>query len=165
MSDYIHRSLSPDEQAIWGIPAPNWEVWKTRQTASLWQAAALLCELDPNALAHKESPDRMLRLLIPTPKRLSSLLALATGNIGNDSLKVIKQDLEHPENSEVDLTVFATWAHTKGIPVPQAFPWRPVMDLSTAVWPWGTHQTKLLRLLALAADRFWREYDPSKPHP
>jgi hypothetical protein len=30
-------------------------------------------------------------------------------------------------------------------------------------WPWGSHETELLRHLAAAADRFWKNYDPSDP--
>lgn len=30
-------------------------------------------------------------------------------------------------------------------------------------WPWGNHETELLRKLALAADRFWKLYDPNDP--
>ncbi len=28
-------------------------------------------------------------------------------------------------------------------------------------WPWGDHETELLRQLAAAAERFWKRYDPS----
>ncbi len=30
-------------------------------------------------------------------------------------------------------------------------------------WPWGAHETKLLRQLALAAEKWWKNYDPSQP--
>jgi hypothetical protein len=30
----------------------------------------------------------------------------------------------------------------------------------TASWPWGTHETVLLRKLRAAAERFWVNYDP-----
>lgn len=30
-------------------------------------------------------------------------------------------------------------------------------------WPWGTHETKLLRTMAEAAQRFWANYDPADP--
>ncbi|MBP8296774.1 MAG: hypothetical protein KAX84_11745 [Burkholderiales bacterium] len=30
-------------------------------------------------------------------------------------------------------------------------------------WPWGDHETELLRSLAAAAKRFWTRYDPSDP--
>ncbi len=32
-----------------------------------------------------------------------------------------------------------------------------------AVWPWGTHETSLLRHLGAAADRWWKLYDPERP--
>jgi len=32
-----------------------------------------------------------------------------------------------------------------------------------ARWPWGTHETNLLRLLADAAKRYWENFDPSDP--
>ncbi|WP_457097483.1 hypothetical protein [Lysobacter sp. P5_B9] len=30
-------------------------------------------------------------------------------------------------------------------------------------WPWGDYETSLLRHLAAAADRFWKNYDPAEP--
>lgn len=30
-------------------------------------------------------------------------------------------------------------------------------------WPWGEHETKLLRQLAAAAEEFWKLYDPADP--
>lgn len=30
-------------------------------------------------------------------------------------------------------------------------------------WPWGNYDTKLLRDLAAAADKFWKNYDPADP--
>ena len=30
-------------------------------------------------------------------------------------------------------------------------------------WPWGTHETELLRKLAMAASKFWTNYEPSQP--
>lgn len=30
-------------------------------------------------------------------------------------------------------------------------------------WPWGDYETKLLRELAAAAERFWTNYDPADP--
>jgi hypothetical protein len=32
-----------------------------------------------------------------------------------------------------------------------------------ARWPWGNHSTELLEHLAAAADRYWKNYDPSDP--
>ena len=30
-------------------------------------------------------------------------------------------------------------------------------------WPWGDHETELLRNLDQAAEKFWKSYDPAKP--
>lgn len=32
---------------------------------------------------------------------------------------------------------------------------------TSSAWPWGTHETELLRHLAAAADRWWKNFDPS----
>lgn len=40
---------------------------------------------------------------------------------------------------------------------------RPQADADRPKWPWGSHETQLLRHLAAAADRFWKNYDPSDP--
>lgn len=32
-----------------------------------------------------------------------------------------------------------------------------------SVWPWGDYETSLLRHLAAAADRFWKNFDPEEP--
>ncbi|MFC3816626.1 hypothetical protein [Lysobacter sp. GCM10012299] len=45
---------------------------------------------------------------------------------------------------------------------------RHASPLGTAVgrtsgWPWGGYETTLLRHLAAAADRFWKNYDPEEP--
>ena len=36
-------------------------------------------------------------------------------------------------------------------------------DTVQAGWPWGNYETKLLRLLPLAYEEHWKNYDPSKP--
>ena len=40
---------------------------------------------------------------------------------------------------------------------------RPQGGTGGPKWPWGRHETKLLHHLAAAADRFWKNYDPSEP--
>ncbi len=34
---------------------------------------------------------------------------------------------------------------------------------TTSAWPWGTHDTKLLRDMAAAAHALWKNYDPAEP--
>lgn len=39
----------------------------------------------------------------------------------------------------------------------------PEKTLHEQRWPWGNHETELLRKLALATERFWKLYDPDDP--
>ncbi|SCY31164.1 hypothetical protein [Nitrosospira sp. Nsp13] len=36
-------------------------------------------------------------------------------------------------------------------------------DIRADRWPWGNHETELLKKMALAANKFWKLYDPSDP--
>jgi hypothetical protein len=69
---------------------------------------------------------------------------------------------------------FLAWAHEKGYRVPRKLEelvnrfhpkdeGRPQGGADGPKWPWGSHETELLRHLAAAADRFWKKYDPSDP--
>lgn len=88
--------------------------------------------------------------------------SLKTG-IGAGLLKVDKLDPDHLEESEIDLTVFTSWANTTGLTFPEGFPWQPEMNLQITNWPWGRYETNLLRKLARATDLFWKSYDPADP--
>lgn len=45
---------------------------------------------------------------------------------------------------------------------PEPVPEKPFQE-SERRWPWGNRETELLRKLALAAERFWKLYDPNDP--
>lgn len=54
--------------------------------------------------------------------------------------------------------LFLCRSHLEGaVPGPEGQP--PVKR----EWPWGAYETTLLRHLAAAAERFWKNYDPSEP--
>jgi len=49
---------------------------------------------------------------------------------------------------------------------PETFPFKPVEEEAPQAgvghkWPWGDYETDLLKKIAVAADRFWKNYDPS----
>ncbi len=90
---------------------------------------------------------------------------MAMGSIGaNGILKLVSRSDEGLEESEVKLSNFATWLKSMQYQVPAQFPWQPEpITLSNMDWPWGRHETHLLRKLAGAAQRFWANYDPSDP--
>jgi hypothetical protein len=77
------------------------------------------------------------------------------------------REREHPRQ-------FLAWAREKGYFIPKELEelvnlfhpeaeGRPQGDADRPKWPWGGHDTQLLRHLAAAGDRFWKYYDPSDP--
>lgn len=162
-----------DDSFLWTIPRPDWQQWDRRRKAKLWQAVALLCELEPSRFENPRpsSTDpqsvsmtgKLDTLFTQPPPKFNSLLSLAKTGIGAGLLRPDKLDPEHLEESEIDLTVFASWANAKTLPFPEGFPWQPEMNLQVTGWPWGRHETDLLRKLAHAADLFWKQYDPTEP--
>lgn len=155
----MNTPSNPADDSYWTIPRPDWAQWERTRKAKLWQAVALLCELDPTRL--EIGPGKLNTVFIQTPPKFNSLLGLAKTGIGAGLLKPDKLEPENLEESEVDLTVFASWANTRGLPFPEGFPWKPEMNLDTASWPWGSYENESLRKLAQAADRFWKNYDPA----
>lgn len=154
---------SNDLSFLMTIPKPVWSQWERKRKAKLWQAIALLYELEPARLESPGSPGTLGPLFVQPPPKFDSLLGLAKTGIGAGLLKPDKLDPEHLEESEVDLTVFASWAAATGLAFPEGFPWQPEMNLQVTGWPWGRHETQLLRKLAGAADLFWKNYQPDDP--
>ena len=72
-------------------------------------------------------------------------------------------------SSEVSLPEFGRWAQSLGWEIPSDFPCKESGSTvqergSNAVsdgWPWGSHETELLRHLSAAAKRWWVNYDPA----
>ena len=52
----MNSENAANHEALEGNPfsrpfrSPDWEKWKTRKRARLWQAAALLCNISPESL-------------------------------------------------------------------------------------------------------------------
>lgn len=83
----------------------------------------MLCDLDPNRLESKFFPDTLEIFAERTaPAKFSNLLTLAKSNLGKDSLRAILLNAERLEESEVELSTFATWAKSTGIDLPKEFP-------------------------------------------
>jgi len=147
----------------WAPPPVDWEKWGKQRVARLWQAAALFCNVPPDTLEHPFTPGTLLPNLIPIPDHVSELIHLAKSAIGTRILRVKIENNDALEYGEVDLTAFTSWACDIGKKPPPDFPWQATMDLSMRAWPWGSYETELLKKLALAADRFWKRYEPSDP--
>lgn len=150
------------EDALWGRMKPNWETWQSVKTAQLWEAASLACDYDPSNFKIGGMP--VIRFIGGLPKPIQELLDMAKGAIGAGSLTLANKSNDGIEEREVKLTHFATWLQLIGHQPPAEFPWLPeTLPTGGYVWPWGRHETDLLRKLAAAADKFWKNYDPGEP--
>jgi hypothetical protein len=67
--------------------------------------------------------------------------------------------------SGVTLAAFRCWGEALAHPFtfPVEFPDPGAVQPRRGRWPWGDHETRYLRELAAAADRFWTRYSPDDP--
>lgn len=161
------EELDPETEKFianpWAMPPVDWEKWGMQRTARLWQAAALFCNVPPEKLEIPFFPGSLDTIFTRVPGGVIELLDLAKAAVGSRTLRIKSMDGHALEDAEVDLTAFTSWACDIGKKPPPDFPWQATMDLSLRAWPWGSYETELLRKLALAADRFWKRYEPSDP--
>lgn len=149
-----------DNSVLWTIPRPDWLQWERKHKAKLWQAVALISELEPRRLESRSNPGELELFLANVPPKFISYLDQAKTAISAGLLKPLKRNAEHLEESEIHLTTFTSWANTADLPFPDGYPWRPEMSIDASGWPWGRYDTKHLRVMARAVDRFWKNYDP-----
>ncbi len=144
---------------------PDWAEWESAKTAKLWHAVALACDLDPANFCFFELDKLRGSLGLTYPAIFANLLKLAINDLGPDTL-LGPADTSDLEGTEVELSKFSAWLDAVGHKPPVEFPWIPdEMPSSNHVWPWGKYETNLLAKLALAADHFWKDYDPKNSTP
>lgn len=132
-------------------PRPNWALWRQMAQVKYSDAVSLSLDLDPKKFQRGWS--------IHDYPDLNERLGVAMNHLQAGTLRVNALMLTLP--------AFAEWATRLGWDLPSDFP-RPEAATTSAPggqgrWPWGTYETKLLRLLAEAAQEHWTSYDPSLP--
>jgi hypothetical protein len=160
----MQNNEAGNPQNLYALRLPDWNDWKQLKAIKLWHAVALACDLDPGQFTIFDSP-RLDRMFSQLPAKFETLLSLAKNSLGGGSiLKPIQICPDNIEETEVVPANFGAWAKSINYPLPEEFPWQDaaVLPLSRD-WPWGNYETDLLRHLAAAANRFWRNYDPSDP--
>jgi hypothetical protein len=158
--DNEHAEKLPDP---WAVKHPDWTAWQTIQRTRLWKAVALMCDIDPASLESAFFPDKLDTVFNPPTGQFAEWLTLAKSAIGSDLLRTVSLNAACLEDSEVTLSSVATWAAAISLKLPAGFIWQPNTITEISNWPWGRHNTVLLQKLAMAADRFWKNYDPSDP--
>ena len=97
---------------------------------------------------------------------------IAVGNLVPRGTLPIADGAADGERTVVKVADFAAWADGMGWNLPSEFPRTqadavayPVaaegLQTGGAGWPWGNHETELLRKLAATAAKFWTNYDPT----
>lgn len=153
-----------DSNGFWSAPTPTWDDWNRKTKCRLWEAVALACDVDPvifqpYGLTAEAAQDSVLT---PVASNVRYLLDLAKIAVGSGMLKVSPSKDAGLMQREVELADFTAWLRMLGHETPIDFPWTARELVSgTFQWPWGNYQTKSLQFLALAADKFWKNYDPS----
>lgn len=171
-STYVIGNTDPHDSATnqpqagqnpWAPRKPNWNAWKYIKQAKLWEAVSLACDIDPSHF--QVNGETIIHLINPLPEPIDELLDMAKANIGAGGiLKLVSKSAHGLRDGEVKLSNFATWLKSIPHTPPPEFPWLPeAITFSNMDWPWGRHETDLLRKLAAAADRFWKNYDLNLP--
>lgn len=99
-------------------------------------------------------------------------VGIAAGNLSPRGVLPIADGAADGERTVVKVADFAAWADGMGWNLPPEFPRTqagavayPVapggLQTGGAGWPWGNHETELLRKMAAAASQFWSLYDPA----
>jgi len=145
------------------MKTPNWNTWFYIPDVALWEGVALSL--------NKEPPDDYDPITGSDPfigiEEYKRRLLISKRNHGKvPGLDLVTINAARPKLSKVPLQGFANWACSIGWKVPEPFAelgkqWTGQTETKAhAKWPWGDHETELLRTLADAAHHWWSTYDP-----
>ena len=159
----MHNDSTPENITPFAAAKPDWNAWKDAKRAPLWKAMALLLNIEPEHVTILGENLLLSRQLDQMPEFFRELdKAITAVEIGH--LRSYSEKHPNTETAEVDLAEFAQWAGTKGYSIPLEFPRRNTASTAPIYgWPWGAYDTKLLRDLAAAANKWWKNYDPTDP--
>lgn len=158
---------------------PNWSHWINHADVELFQAIELSVGIEPGTVdrfynernlryefeLEAAADDVQARLKIARSHIAAGTLAIDVRRTATDEFPYTSDPLPY-----VKLAAFREWGESLPSPFtfPDEFPRapRPAPAMPAPIvtrWPWGDHETKLLRKLAEAASRFWKLYDPEDP--
>lgn len=158
------------KQGLKLVDAFTWRKWSMMRLACLWEAVALHCYLDPVHMT-KASIGYFDNLPSGSAARFyQERIAVAAQHLSDGVLKSRYEPGLDLNLRTVRLADYAQWAQELQMPLPPEFPREPTSKINASgpidKWPWGSHDTVLLRLLA-EAGKFWKpvseggNYDPA----
>ncbi len=139
------------------IPTPDWQYWQSNRMVSLAEAVLLSLNIDPDLLVNTHP----LRLSDRSRSRSIPL----TGSIEEafeKRLNSLRHDYEYCFSLNIHLGAFVDWSISVKLDIPSELlrmADESAKEASSSKWPWGSHETELLRHLAAAANKFWKNYD------
>lgn len=181
-----HVRLKPHELArelaAWGHiertepPPPDWEIWSRMGDRELWEAVVLTLNFDPGYFllyddgagnltplphqANEVPPQVALHGLLPdkAQRDISGRLMVAASNLpGRSLIESLRPEIRRP----VNLSNFGSLARKLWLDVPAEFPPGTTnineKSPSASRWPWGTHETDQLRIIAKAGQHFFSQ--------
>lgn len=137
------------------LTANHFRAWLLKPQWTAEEAALIFCYLDPDAFKPGEA------YATQTMRLLDGVRSLLAASMDGPFVSAAKSPEEwHTLAAESGL--LAASEYMEGVQAfrgvaPEDMPQREVG------WPWGTYETKLLRDLSAAVDRYWRNFDPSDP--
>ncbi len=119
------------------------------------QAALVFCYLDPDAFEPDEA------YATQTMRMLDGVRSLLAACLDGPSAGATKSPEEWHALAAAS-GLLATSEYVEGV---RAFRGLAPEDTpqTESGWPWGTYETKLLRDLSAAVDRYWKNFDPADP--
>ena len=139
--------------------------WGETDDLSLVDAALLTFGIEPFSLGEyleaagepvtlDELPDGFLL-------RIEALRSsIRAGALRTIALNYDKHERIDEKHTRIKTDDFTVWCDARQLPhnIPNRVHPQP-----TTKWPWGDHETELLRKLASAAEEWWSIYDPASP--
>ena len=139
-----------------GNRKPRWDKWRLMPDVKIHEAVALSLDIEPESLSYKNEPRF-------ENQEFSMRIAVTIANSGK---------FNHSRHS-VPLAKFASWALLIQWEIPEELVALAATNEKQAAqsqeqrnqnserrWPWGSRETKLIKHLAAAADKFWKNFDP-----
>ncbi len=150
----------------------EWKAWKSLPALELWEAVALVYEVEPRSLKRTigsslGSPQFEARSFPTLDKFLEFQEALyfaERATVSDDAPILIRAFLPRGSSRTVAKVrladVVAFFLQRGSPPIPQEL--RDVSPQTLGHWPWGDHHTEGLGHLEAAAKKWWTNFDPSE---